>query len=38
MRRSRFPMKRQPATPLGELAARHVVTDARIAGFEQTEQ
>jgi len=35
MRRSRFPMKRQPATPVGDVAARHIVTHARPAGSEQ---
>ena len=35
MRRSRFPMKRQPSIPVRDLAARHIVTDARTAGSEQ---
>ena len=35
MRRSRFPMKRQPSIPVRDLAARHIVTDARTAGSKQ---
>jgi hypothetical protein len=35
MRRSRFPMKQQPATPVGDVAARHIVTDARTADSAQ---
>ena len=32
MRCSRFPIKRQRATPVGDVAARHIVTDTRTAG------
>ncbi len=35
MRRSRFPMKRKPSIPVRDLAARHIVTDARTAGPKQ---
>ncbi len=35
MHRSRFPMERQPSIPVRDLAARHIVTDARTAGSEQ---
>lgn len=35
MRHSRFPMKRQPSIPVGDVAARNIVTDTRIAGSEQ---
>jgi len=38
MRRWRFPMTRQPATPVGDVAARHIVTDARPPGSEQRGQ
>ena len=32
MRCSRFPIKRQRATPVGDVAARHIVTGTRTAG------
>ena len=35
-RRSRFPVKRQPSIPVRDPAARHIVTDARTAGSEQS--
>jgi hypothetical protein len=35
MRRSRFPMKQQPATAVGDVTARHIVTDAGTAGSAQ---
>ena len=35
MRRCRFLVKRQPSIPVGDVAARRIVTDPRTAGCEQ---
>ena len=35
MRRWRFLVKRQPSIPVGDVAARRIVTDPRTAGCEQ---
>jgi hypothetical protein len=38
MRRWRFPVKRQPSIPVGDVAARRIVADPRTAGCEQRGQ